>query len=111
MGGIAFDGIALRGEIGSKARHKNLKQMHKYEKEFNNEQELKSKNKATCEQGSRQIHKKQKPFLADAYYRLDTQDTNAFLTNFINLILDQMKDNINIITDSELKQGVDELTK
>ena len=32
MGGMAFDGIALRGEIGSKARHKNLKQMHKDEK-------------------------------------------------------------------------------
>ena len=43
MGGIAFDGIALRGEIGSKARHKNLKQMHLDEKEFNDKQELKKK--------------------------------------------------------------------
>nr|WP_314469728.1 hypothetical protein [uncultured Campylobacter sp.] len=42
MGGIAFGGIALRGEIGSKARHKNLKQMHQDEKEFNDKQELKN---------------------------------------------------------------------
>lgn len=45
MGGIAFDGVALRGEIGSKARHKNLKQMHLGEKEFNDKQELKKKTK------------------------------------------------------------------
>ena len=32
MGGAAFEGIALRGEIGSKARHKNLKQIHLDEK-------------------------------------------------------------------------------
>ena len=32
MGGIAFDGVALRGEIGNKARHKNLKQIHLDEK-------------------------------------------------------------------------------
>ena len=43
IGGIAFDGIALRGEIGgSKARHKNLKQMYLDEKEFNDKQELKN---------------------------------------------------------------------
>ena len=42
MGGIAFDGIALRGEIGIRARHKNLKQMHLDEKEFNDKQELKN---------------------------------------------------------------------
>ena len=42
MGGVAFEGIAMRGEIGSKAKHKNLKQMHKDEKEFNDKQELKN---------------------------------------------------------------------
>ena len=110
MGGVAFEGIAMRGEIGSKAKHKNLKQMHKDEKEFNNEQELKSKIKQLVSKEAGKYIKKQKPFLADTYYRLDMQDTNAFLTNFTNLILDQMKDNINIITDSELKQRVDELT-
>ena len=111
MGGIAFDGVAIRGEIGSKARHKNLKQMHKDEKEFNNEQELKSKIKQLVSKEAGKYIKKQKPFLADTYYRLDMQDTNAFLTNFTNLILDQMKDNINIIADSELKQKVEELTR
>lgn len=110
MGGVAFEGIAMRGEIGSKAKHKNLKQMHKDEKEFNNEQELKSKIKQLVSKEAGKYIKKQKPFLADTYYRLDMQDTNAFLTNFTNLILDQMKDNINIVTDSELKQRVDELT-
>ena len=110
IGGAAFEGIAMRGEIGSKAKHKNLKQMHKDEKEFNNEQELKSKIKQLVSKEAGKYIKKQKPFLADTYYRLDMQDTNAFLTNFTNLILDQMKDNINIITDSELKQKVEELT-
>ena len=43
MGRAAFEGIALRGEIDSKARHKNLKQMHLDEKEFNDKQELKKK--------------------------------------------------------------------
>ena len=42
MGGIAFDGIALRGEIGIRARHKNLKQMYLDEKEFNDKQDLKN---------------------------------------------------------------------
>ena len=111
MGGVAFEGIAMRGEIGSKAKHKNLKQMHKDEKEFNNEQELKSKIKQLVSKEAGKYIKKQKPFLADTYYRLDMQDTNAFLTNFTNLILDQMKDNINIIADSELKQKVEELTR
>jgi hypothetical protein len=32
IGGAAFEGIALRGEICSKARHKNLKQIHLDEK-------------------------------------------------------------------------------
>ena len=111
MGAEAFDGIANRGLKGSKLRHKNLKQMHKTEKEYSTEQELKSKIKQLVSKEAGKYIKKQKPFLADTYYRLDMQDTNAFLTNFTNLILDQMKDNINIITDSELKQRVDELTK
>ena len=110
MGAEAFDGIANRGLKGSKLRHKNLKQMHKTEKEYSTEQELKSKIKQLVSKEAGKYIKKQKPFLADTYYRLDMQDTNAFLTNFTNLILDQMKDNINIITDSELKQRVDELT-
>ena len=110
MGAEAFDGIANRGLKGSKLRHKNLKQMHKTEKEYSTEQELKSKIKQPVSKEAGKYIKKQKPFLADTYYRLDMQDTNAFLTNFTNLILDQMKDNINIITDSELKQRVDELT-
>ena len=110
MGAEALDGIANRGLKGSKLRHKNLKQMHKTEKEYSTEQELKSKIKQLVSKEAGKYIKKQKPFLADTYYRLDMQDTNAFLTNFTNLILDQMKDNINIITDSELKQRVDELT-
>jgi hypothetical protein len=111
MGAEAFDGIANRGLKGSKLRHKNLKQMHKTEKEYSTEQELKSKIKQLVSKEAGKYIKKQKPFLADTYYRLDMQDTNAFLTNFTNLILDQMKDNINIIADSELKQKVEELTR
>ncbi|WP_304346187.1 hypothetical protein [Campylobacter showae] len=111
MGGIAFDGIALRGEIGSKAKHKNLKQMHKDEKEFNNEQEFKNKIRQLIVNEARKYIKKKESMFGKDYLRLEIEDDKAFITSLTNLVLDQMKDNINIVTDSELKQKVEELTK
>ena len=110
MGGIAFDGIALRGEIGTKARHKNLKQMHKDEKEFNNEQEFKNKIRQSIVDRARKYIKKKESMFGKDYLRLEIGDDKAFITSLTNLVLDQMKDNINIVTDSELKQTVEELT-
>jgi len=110
MGGIAFDGIALRGEIGSKARHKNLKQMHKDEKEFNNEQEFKNKIRQSIVDRARKYIKKKESMFGKDYLRLEIEDDKDFITSLTNLVLDQMKDNINIVTDSELKQTVEELT-
>ena len=110
MGGIAFDGIALRGEIGSKARHKNLKQMHLDEKEFNDKQELKKKIKQLVVKEVKKYTKKEKPMLGKEYFRIEAQDNKAFVEDLVNLVLDQMKDNINIIADGELKQRVYELT-
>ena len=111
MGGIAFDGIALRGEIGSKAKHKNLKQMHKDEKEFNNEQEFKNKIRQLIVNEARKYIKKKESMFGKDYLRLEIEDDKAFITSLTNLVLDQMKDNINIVTDSELKQKVEELTR
>jgi len=111
MGGIAFDGIALRGEIGSKARHKNLKQMHLDEKEFNDKQELKKKIKQLVVKEVKKYTKKEKPMFGKEYFRIEAQDNKAFVEDLANLVLDQMKDNINIVTDSELKQRVNELTR
>ena len=44
------------------------------------------------------------------YFRLEIGNDKAFVASLANLVLDQMKDNINIVTDSELKQTVKELT-
>ncbi|EJP76336.1 MULTISPECIES: hypothetical protein [Campylobacter] len=111
MGGIAFDGIALRGEIGSKAKHKNLKQMHKDEKEFNNEQEFNNKIRQLIVNEARKYIKKKESMFGKDYLRLEIEDDKAFVEDLVNLVLDQMKDNINIVTDSELKQRVNELTR
>ncbi|WP_261788535.1 hypothetical protein [Campylobacter concisus] len=110
MGGAAFEGIAMRGEIGTKARHKNLKQMHKDEKEFNNEQEFKNKIRQSIVDRARRYIKKKESMFGKDYFRLEIGDDKAFITSLTNLVLDQMKDNINIVTDSELKQTVEELT-
>lgn len=111
MGGIAFDGIALRGEIGSKAKHKNLRRMHLDEKEFNDKQELKKKIKRFIVEEANKYIKKEKPIFGKDYFRLEIGDDKAFVASLANLVLDQMKDNINIVTDSELKQKVEELTR
>ena len=111
MGGIAFDGVALRGEIGSKARHKDLKQMHQDEKEFNDKQELKKKIKQLMVKEVKKYIKKEKPIFGKEYFRIEAEDDKAFVEDLTNLVLDQMQNNISIIADSELKQKVEELTR
>jgi len=111
MGGIAFDSIALRGEIGSKAKHKNLRRMHLDEKEFNDKQELKKKIKRLIVEEANKYIKKEKPMFGKEYFRIEAQDNKAFVEDLVNLVLEQMRNNISIITDSELKQKVEELTK
>ena len=111
MGGIAFDGVALRGEIGSKARHKNLNQMHLDAKEFNDKQELKKKIKQLLVKEVKKYTKKEKPMFGKEYFRIEAQDDKAFVEDLTNLVLEQMQNSISIITDSELKQKVEELTR
>ena len=111
MGGIAFDSIALRGEIGSKAKHKNLRRMHLDEKEFNDKQELKKKIKQLVVKEVKKYTKKEKPMFGKEYFRIEAQDNKAFVEDLVNLVLEQMRNNISIITDSELKQKVEELTR
>ena len=110
MGGIAFDGVALRGEIGSKARHKNLNQMHLDEKEFNDKQELKKKIKQLVVKEVKKYTKKEKPMFGKEYFRIEADDNKAFVEDIVNLVLEQMQNNISIVTDVELKQRVYELT-
>ena len=111
MGGIAFDGVALRGEIGSKAKHKNLRRMHLDEKEFNNEQEFKNKIRQSIVYEARKYIKKKESMFGKEYFRIEAKDNKAFVEDLVNLVLEQMRNNISIITDSELKQKVEELTR
>jgi len=110
MGGIAFDGIALRGEIGSKAKHKNLRRMHLDEKGFNDKQELKKKIKRFIVEEANKYIKKEKPMFGKEYFRIEVEDNKAFVEDLANLVLEQMQNNISIVTDVELKQRVYELT-
>ncbi|WP_299027037.1 hypothetical protein [uncultured Campylobacter sp.] len=111
MGGAAFEGIALRGEPGSKMRHKNLKQMHRTEKDYSAEQEFKNKIRQLIVNEARKYIKKEKPMFGKEYFRIEAKDNKAFVEDLTNLILEQMQNNISIITDSELKQRVNELTR
>ena len=110
MGGAAFKGIALRGELGSKMRHKNIKQMHKTEKEYSNEQKFKNKIRQFIVDEARKYIKKKESMFGKDYLRLEIEDDKTFITSLTNLVLDQMQNNISIVTDVELKQRVYELT-
>ena len=111
MGGAAFKGIALRGELGSKMRHKNIKQMHKTEKEYSNEQKFKNKIRQSIVDEARKYIKKKESMFGKDYLRLEIEDDKPFITSLTNLVLDQMQNKISIITDGELKQTVEELTR
>ncbi|WP_148821255.1 hypothetical protein [Campylobacter concisus] len=110
MGGAAFKGIALRGELGSKMRHINIKQMHKTEKEYSNEQKFKNKIRQSIVDEARKYIKKKESMFGKDYLRLEIEDDKTFITSLTNLVLDQMQNNISIVTDVELKQRVYELT-
>ncbi|QPH84102.1 hypothetical protein CVT06_02925 [Campylobacter concisus] len=110
MGGAAFKGIALRGELGSKMRHINIKQMHKTEKEYSNEQKFKNKIRQSIVDEARKYIKKKESMFGKDYLRLEIEDDKTFITSLTNLVLDQMQNNISIVTDIELKQRVYELT-
>ena len=111
MGGIAFDGVALRGEIGSKAKHKNLIRMHLDEREFNDKQVLKKKIKRLIVEEANKYIKKEKSMFGKEYFRIEAENDKAFVEDLTNLVLEQMQNSISIITDSELKQKVEELTR
>ena len=44
------------------------------------------------------------------YFRIEADDNKAFVEDIVNLVLEQMQNNISIVTDVELKQRVYELT-
>ena len=45
------------------------------------------------------------------YFRIEAKDNKAFVEDLVNLVLEQMRNNISIITDSKPKQKVEELTR
>lgn len=85
--------------------------MHLDEKEFNDKQELKKKIKRFIVEEANKYIKKEKPMFGKEYFRIEAKDNKAFVEDLVNLVLEQMRNNISIITDSELKQKVEELTR
>ena len=85
--------------------------MHKIEKEYNDEQELKRKIKQLIVEAVKRYIKKEKPIFGKEYFRIETKNDKAFVEDLANLVLEQMQNNISIITDGELKQTVEKLTK
>ena len=70
MGEAAFKGIALRGELGSKMRHKNIKQMHKTEKEYSNEQKFKNKIRQSIVDEARKSIKKERVYVRQRLFEI-----------------------------------------
>ena len=75
-------------------------------KEFNDKQDLKKKIKRLIVEKANKYIKKEKQ-----YFRIEAQDDKVFVEYLTNLVLEQMQNSISIITDSELKQKVEELTR
>ena len=80
-------------------------------KEFNDKQDLKKKIKRLIVEKANKYIKKEKPMFGKEYFRIEAQDDKVFVEYLTNLVLEQMQNSISIITDSELKQKVEELTR
>jgi len=111
MGAEAFDGIANRELKGSKLRHKNLKQMHQAEREYKSEKELKNSVRKLIDKeiiGHSEIVNK---FFGDKidYFRLKVDNKKALLDALANLVLEQAREKIKIVTNAELEQNIEVL--
>ena len=111
MGAEAFDGIANRGLKGSKLRHKNLKQMHQTEREYKSEKELKNSIRKLIDKEIIDHSEIVNKFFGDKidYFRLKVDNKKALLDALTNLVLEQAREKIKIVTNAELKQNIEVL--
>jgi len=111
MGAEAFDGIANRGLKGSKLRHKNLKQMHQTEREYKSEKELKNRIRKLIDKEIIDHSEIVNKFFGDKidYFRLKVDSKKALLDALTNLVLEQAREKIKIVTNAELEQNIEVL--
>jgi len=111
MGAEAFDGIANRGLKGSKLRHKNLKQMHQTEREYKSEKELKNSIRKLIDKEIIDHSEIVNKFFGDKidYFKLKVDSKKALLDALTNLVLEQAREKIKIVTNAELKQNIEVL--
>ena len=111
MGAEAFDGIANRGLKGSKLRHKNLKQMHQTEREYKSEKELKNSIRKLIDKEIIDHSEIVNKFFGDKidYFKLKVDNKKALLDALTNLVLEQAREKIKIVTNAELKQNIEVL--
>ncbi|MCR4941175.1 MAG: hypothetical protein K5978_00070 [Campylobacter sp.] len=110
MGAKAFDGIAARGVKGSKTKNKNLKQMHQTEREFKSEQEFKisiQKSVASILKEKLTYHNS---LLGNNFYKIEENQFKGLIASISSIIYKNTLQNINIITQQDLKNQIDELT-
>lgn len=111
MGAEAFDGIANRGLKGSKLRHKNLKQMHQTEREYKSEKELRNSIRKLIDKEIIDHTEIVNKFFGDKidYFKLKVDSKKALLDALTNLVLEQAREKIKIVTNAELKQNIEVL--
>ncbi|WP_107831289.1 hypothetical protein [Campylobacter concisus] len=111
MGAEAFDGIANRGLKGSKLRHKNLKQMHQTEREYKSEKELRNSIRKLIDKEIIDHAEIVNKFFGDKinYFKLKVDNKKALLDALTNLVLEQAREKIKIVTNAELKQNIEVL--
>lgn len=111
MGAEAFDGIANRGLKGSKLRHKNLKQMHQTEREYKSEKELRNSIRKLIDKEIIDHAEIVNKFFGDKidYFKLKVDSKKALLDALTNLVLEQAREKIKIVTNAELKQNIEVL--
>ena len=109
MGAEAFDGIANRGLKGSKLRHKNLKQMHQTEREYKDEKELRNSIRKLINKEIIDHTEIVNKFFGDKidYFKLKVDSKKALLDALTNLVLEQAREKIKIVTNAELKQNIE----
>ncbi|CAD7289424.1 hypothetical protein [Campylobacter suis] len=110
MGAKAFDGIAARGVKGSKTKNKNLKQMHQTEREFKSEQEFKLSIQKSVSSILKEKLTHHKSLLGNNFYKIDENQFKGLIASISSIIYKNTLQNINIITQQDLKNQIDELT-
>jgi hypothetical protein len=111
LGAQSFGGIALRGAKGSKAKHLDLWAMHQVEKEFKSKQEREKNIKKLVAQRVLGYATKRDTLFGNEYYRLETENVSKLISEITTIVLEETKQKINIISETDLQTQIDELTR